>query len=160
MQEVRRLAAQATEELGQIVAELRPRELTDTGLAETLRRRVQLLDRVHEAHVTFASSLPPRRLPAAVEEVVLRVAEEALHNALRHANAATVTVTLSPLGKTGVQCSVADDGVGFDVPAADAASRRLGLSSMRERARKVRGSLAVRSKPGEGTTVTLEVPGA
>jgi signal transduction histidine kinase len=160
MQEVRRLAAQATEELGQIVAELRPRELTDTGLVETLRRRIQLLDRVHDAHVTFTSSLPPRRLPASIEEVVLRVTEEALHNALRHASASTVTVSLAPLGTTGVLCSIVDDGVGFDLPAADAASRRLGLTSMRERARRVQGSLKVRSKPGEGTTVTLEVPGA
>jgi signal transduction histidine kinase len=160
MQEVRRLAAQATEELGQIVAELRPRELTDTGLVETLRRRIQLLDWVHAAHVTFASGLPPRRLPASIEEVVLRVAEEALHNALRHAEASTVAVSLEPLGSTGVRCSIVDDGVGFDLPAAEAASRRLGLTSMRERARRVQGSLKVRSKPGEGTTVTLEVPGA
>jgi signal transduction histidine kinase len=160
MQEVRRLAAQATEELGQIVAELRPRELADTGLVETLRRRIQLLDRVHDAHVTFGSTLPPRRRPPSIEEVVLRVAEEALHNALRHASAATVTVTLAPLGSTGVRCSIVDDGVGFDLPAADAASRRLGLASMRERARRVRGSLSVRSAPGKGTTVTLEVPGA
>jgi signal transduction histidine kinase len=160
MQEVRRLAAQATEELGQIVAELRPRELADTGLVETLRRRIQLLDRVHDAHVTFTSTLPPKRLPASIEEVVLRVAEEALHNALRHASAATVTVTLAPMGSAGVRCSIVDDGVGFDLPAADAASRRLGLASMRERARRVRGSLSVRSAPGQGTTVTLEVPGA
>lgn len=159
MQEVRRLAAQATEELGQIVAELRPRELTDTGLVETLRRRVQLLDRVHESHVTFSSSLPPQRLPAAIEEVVLRVAEEALHNALRHASAKTVAVSLAPLGKCGVRCTVADDGAGFDTPAADAASRRLGLTSMRERARRVRGSLTVISKPGQGTSIKLEVPG-
>jgi len=159
MQEVRRLAAQAAEELGQIVAELRPRELADTGLAETLRRRVQLLDRVHEAHVTLESSLPRRRIPAVIEEVVLRVAEEALHNALRHASAQTVAVTLAPLGKCGVRCTIADDGVGFDLPAADAASRRLGLTSMRERAQRVRGSLTVRSAAGKGTTVTLEVPG-
>jgi signal transduction histidine kinase len=160
MQEVRRLAAQATEELGQIVAELRPRELTDTGLVETLRRRILLLDRVHDAHVTFTSSLPPRRLPASIEEVVLRVTEEALHNALRHASASTVAVSLAPLGSTGVKCSIVDDGVGFDLPAADAASRRLGLTSMRERARRVQGSLKVQSKPGQGTSVTLEVPGA
>jgi signal transduction histidine kinase len=160
MQEVRRLAAQATEELGQIVAELRPRELIDTGLVETLRRRIQLLDRVHDAHVTFTSSLPPKRLPAAIEEVVLRVAEEALHNALRHASASTVAVGLAPMGSVGVRCSIVDDGVGFELPAADAASRRLGLTSMRERAKRVRGSLTVRSAAGQGTTVTLEVPGA
>jgi signal transduction histidine kinase len=158
MQEVRRLAAQATEELSQIVAELRPRELADTGLVETLRRRVALLDRVHTASVTFESSVDKRR-PLPVEEVVLRVAEEALHNALRHSSASSVKVTLAPLGKCGIRCTVSDDGVGFDLPAADAASTRLGLSSMRERAKRVRGTLSVRTSAGKGTTVTLEVPG-
>jgi signal transduction histidine kinase len=159
LQEIRRLAAQATEELGQIVAELQPRELADTGLVETLRRRVVLLDRVHEASVSFSSTLRGR-LPVPMEEVVLRVAEEALHNALRHAAAAHVSVTLSPVGRCGVRCVIADDGVGFDpVSTADASSARLGLASMRERARRVRGKVTVSSRPGAGTKVTLEVPG-
>jgi signal transduction histidine kinase len=53
---------------------------------------------------------------------------------------------------------VADDGVGFDPAAPGVRSRRLGLTSMEERARALGGTLAVVSRPGEGTTVTLEVP--
>lgn len=157
LQEIRRLAAQATDELGQIVAELRPRELADTGLVETLRRRVALLDRVHEARLDFTTAMTARLSPAA-EEVVLRVAEEALHNALRHASAATVRVSLAD-GPRGAVLTVADDGVGFDATASAAASARLGLASMRERARRVGGSLTVASRPGGGTVVTLEAPG-
>ncbi|MEV0272020.1 GAF domain-containing sensor histidine kinase [Hamadaea sp. NPDC050747] len=156
LQEIRRLAAQATEELGQIVAELRPRELADTGLVETLRRRVTLLDRVHEARVEFVAELTGK-LTAAVEEVVLRVAEEALHNALRHASATVVVVRLADGGR-GVVCTITDDGTGFDTSVPAAANARLGLSSMRERARRVGGALTVTSRPGGGTTVTLEVP--
>ncbi|WP_027341057.1 GAF domain-containing sensor histidine kinase [Hamadaea tsunoensis] len=151
LQEIRWLAAQATEELGQIVAELRPRELVDTGLAETLRRRVALLDRVHDAAVSFSTTLAGRPAPA-VEEAVLRIVEEALHNALRHANAGKVAVTLAGPPLT---CVVADDGTGFDTAAADSAS--LGLASMRERARRLGGTLAVDSGQG-GTVVTLTVP--
>ncbi|MBB5872915.1 signal transduction histidine kinase [Allocatelliglobosispora scoriae] len=155
--EIRRLAGQATDELTQIVAELRPRELADTGLAETLRRRVALLDRVHDAEVTFSESGRPRLTPR-VEEVVLRVAEEALHNALRHAGAARVRVALTATD-TGVVCEIADDGIGFDHTTPTGANARLGFASMRERARRAQGSLDVRSAPGSGTTVTLAVPG-
>jgi signal transduction histidine kinase len=158
LQEIRRLAAQATDELGQIVAELRPRELADTGLVETLRRRVALLDRVHEARVEFSAQLTVKLTPQ-VDEVVLRVAEEALHNALRHASATVVRVTLTDGGR-GAVCTVADDGTGFDTTVPAAASARLGLASMRERARRVGGTLTVTSRPGGGTIVTLEVPGA
>jgi len=156
LQEIRRLAAQATEELGQIVAELQPRELADTGLVETLRRRAALLDRVHEAHVEFTADLHVK-LSSQVEEVVLRVVEEALHNALRHASATVVRVALADGGR-GAICTISDDGAGFDTSVPEAASARLGLASMRERARRVSGAFTVTSRPGGGTTVTLEVP--
>lgn len=155
--EIRRLAGLATDELAQIVAELRPRELADTGLAETLRRRVALLDRVHDAEISFSESGRARLAPQ-VEEVVLRVAEEALHNALRHASAKHVTVTLTST-PTGVACAISDDGIGFDFSSPVGAGSRLGLASMRERAKRVQGTLSVSSTPGGGTTVTLAVPG-
>lgn len=155
LNEVRRLAAQATEELGQVVAELRPRELADAGLVETLRRRVALLNRVHAARIEFNATVQARLSPA-TEEVVLRVVEEALHNALRHASAAHIEVLLH-WGISGhVVCEVRDDGTGFDA----SRTRGLGLMSMRERARKVNGTLTLSSRPSQGTTLTLAVPDA
>ncbi len=154
---VSRLAAEAQDELRQVVAELMPADLADHGLVETLRRRVALLDRVHAAAVTFQAD-GVRRLPAATEEAILRVAQEALHNALRHGGAASVTVRL--LGRPGgVELEIIDDGLGFD-PAAvrTGGSSGLGLASMRERATSVGGSLRVRSRAGSGTTIHLEVP--
>ncbi len=150
--EIRRLAALATEELGQVVAELRPRELADSGLVETLRRRVELLDRVHSAKVEFVSSLEGR-LPSKVEEVILRVAEEALHNALRHAYASHVRVSLVQ-SRSAVVCEISDDGAGID----PALQRGLGIASMRERAARVGGTLSLASQQGQGTIVTLAVP--
>ncbi|HCT79500.1 MAG TPA: diguanylate cyclase [Micromonosporaceae bacterium] len=150
--EIRRLATLATEELSQVVAELRPRELADSGLIETLRRRVELLDRVHDASVHFVSSLQSRP-PAKVEEVVLRVAEEALHNALRHSGAANIEVSLGNTGDRLI-CEIKDDGAGIG----PAVGRGMGLASMRERAARVKGTLSVTSEPGKGTTVTLVVP--
>lgn len=153
--QVRTLAAQAAEELGQVVAQLRPRELADAGLVETLRRRVALLNRVTEARIEFTTTVHPRLSPAA-EEVVLRVVEEALHNALRHAGATRIEVLLREGTGGRTVCRVRDDGTGFDATH----TRGLGLMSMRERARKVNGTLTLSSEPGHGTTLTLVVPGA
>jgi signal transduction histidine kinase len=150
------LAGAAQDELRAVVAELRPRELTHAGLVETLRARISLLDRVHDASVAFEAE-PICEIPELVEETVLRIAEEALHNALRHAEATQVTVTLRCVGPD-VVLEIADDGSGFDTHGATGSTNRLGLVSMRERARSVRGSLAVNSSIGGGTTVTLKVP--
>jgi signal transduction histidine kinase len=150
------LAAEAADELRGIVAELRPPELSRMGLAETLRGRVALLDRVHVAKVTFTATGCAKLAPR-VDEAMLRVAEEALHNALRHAAASTVSVSLDSSG-SGVVLVVVDDGDGFDTRDVTGV-HRLGLASMRERSRAVKGRLSVESVPGRGTTVRLEVPG-
>ncbi len=153
---LRTLAAAAVDELRGVVIGLRPPDLAGDGLDLALRKHVELLDRVHEPRVRYQSEAVPR-LAAVREEAVYRVAQEALHNALRHARPTRVEVRLA--GRNGgVVLEVTDDGQGFDVAAADAASRRLGLASMRERARSAGGRLAVTSRPSAGTTVRLEVP--
>ena len=88
---------------------------------------------------------------------VLRIAQEALHNALRHADADQITVTLSDPGGGRLALEVADDGVGFDPADGALRARRLGLTSMAERAERIGGRLDVHSAPGEGTTVRLEL---
>ncbi|GAA3457133.1 GAF domain-containing sensor histidine kinase [Dactylosporangium matsuzakiense] len=150
---VRRLAAEATAELKSIVVGLGPVDLAGDGLAAALRRQIELLERVQEARVSLAMD-PVPRLPAASEEAAYRVAQEALHNALRHAAATRITVELRRTPK-GVTLTVADDGRGFSTAGRQG---RLGLISMHERARAVGGRLLIRSAPGEGTTVTMEVP--
>jgi signal transduction histidine kinase len=149
------LASQATDELREIVTELRPPDLSREGLAATLRSRVALLNRVHRAAITYIDRGCPKLSPR-VEEAMLRVAEEALHNALRHAEATRVEVRLDGDGNRTV-LEVSDDGRGFSTVAA-AASHRLGLASMRERSAAVRGRLTIESTPGAGTTVRMEVP--
>ncbi|MFD7923214.1 GAF domain-containing sensor histidine kinase [Streptomyces sp. NPDC059740] len=151
------LAAEAAAELRAAVVELRPAALDEDGLVATLRSQAQVLDRAHSARVTFTAR-GVRALPAAQEEALLRVAQEALHNALRHSHAEQVDVTLVRHGR-GALLRVADDGRGF-VPAAERRSgRRLGLRSMQDRAAGVGGRLTVASAPGSGTTVEMEVPG-
>jgi signal transduction histidine kinase len=153
---VRRLAAEATDELRAIVVGQRPVDLTGDELDVALRKQVDLLDRVHEPAVRFVGGCVPR-LPDERQEAVFRIAQEALHNALRHASATRVEVDL--VHRNGfVELEVRDDGHGFDPVAVAETSRKLGLSSMRERARTVGGRLTMTSKPGKGTSVRLAVP--
>ncbi|MEU3735451.1 MULTISPECIES: GAF domain-containing sensor histidine kinase [unclassified Streptomyces] len=157
LQQVAVLAAEAADELRAAVVELRPAALDEDGLVATLRTHTQVLDRAHSAEVTFESHAV-RALPAAQEEAMLRVAQEALHNALRHSGAEHVRVTLARCG-AGAVLRVSDDGSGFDPRVIRRAGRHLGLVSMRDRAGGVGGRLTVESEPGKGTTIEMEVPG-
>ncbi|MER8045217.1 GAF domain-containing sensor histidine kinase [Streptomyces sp. NPDC094032] len=157
LHQVALLAAEAADELRAAVVELRPAALDEDGLVHTLRTQIQVLDRAHTARVTFDSS-GVRALPAAQEEAVLRVAQEALHNALRHSGAALVTVSLTRSGQ-GARLAVTDDGQGFEPRTVRSAGRHLGLVSMRDRSAGVGGTLTVTSAPGRGTTIEMEVPG-
>ncbi|MEU6509971.1 GAF domain-containing sensor histidine kinase [Streptomyces sp. NPDC046942] len=157
LQQVATLAAEAADELRAAVVELRPAALDEDGLVATLRTQIQVLDRAHTARVTFTSN-GFRALPAAQEEALLRVAQEALHNALRHSGAGHVAVSVDRRGG-GAVLRVSDDGSGFDPKAVRHAGRHLGLVSMRDRASGVGGTLTVESVPGKGTTIEMEVPG-
>ncbi|MER6466989.1 GAF domain-containing sensor histidine kinase [Streptomyces sp. NPDC001288] len=157
LQQVAALAAEATDELRAAVVELRPAALDEDGLLATLRTQIQVLDRAHGARVTFTAG-GFRALPAAQEEALLRVAQEALHNALRHSGAEHVDVTVNRRGG-GAVLRVTDDGGGFDPHLTRRAGRHLGLVSMRDRASGVGGTLTVESAPGKGTTIEMEVPG-
>lgn len=153
---VRRLAADASDELRAVVTGLLPTDLAGDGLDVALRKQIELLDRVHEPAIRFAAEGTPR-LRADREEAAYRIAQEALHNALRHAAPKRIEVVLRCTGHA-VELSIVDDGVGFDPAAPAAAGHRLGLASMRERARAAGGRLEVESGRGTGTTVRVVLP--
>ncbi|MEV6418653.1 GAF domain-containing sensor histidine kinase [Streptomyces sp. NPDC051662] len=157
LQQVAALAAEAADELRAAVVELRPAALDEDGLVNTLRTHIQVLDRAHSARVTFDTH-GIRALPAAQEEALLRVAQEALHNALRHSGGDRVEVTLARRAQ-GAVLGITDNGTGFEPRAVRRAGRHLGLVSMRDRASGVGGRLRVISAPGQGTTIEMEVPG-
>jgi signal transduction histidine kinase len=100
----------------------------------------------------------PRRLPSAVTTAVYRMVQEALTNVTRHAAATRVCVRLHT-DNTILQCSVEDDGTGFDVGATVLSPRRgLGLLGMRERIAAVGGSLHIASSLGAGTQLFATIP--
>jgi signal transduction histidine kinase len=153
MDSVAALTGAAHAELRAVISGLAPPDLADCGLAESLRRYSGLTGLAHGVTVRFTSDEVPPLGPAR-EVAVYRVAQEALHNALRHSAAAQIEITISITARK-LTLAVADDGRGFmtDTPAAG-----LGLTSMRQRAAEVGANLSVTSSPGAGTRVTLEVP--
>jgi len=153
---LQQLAQGAMAEMRSIVFELRPADLESEGLAETLRKHVDVLRHLHACEIDVAVEGEPDLTPTA-EKALLRIGQEALANAVKHAAAPRVTVQLAA-NPSGVTLTVADDGNGFDPEQAITRSRRLGLTSMRERAEALGGSFSIRSKPGAGTTIAVEVP--
>ncbi|HKN40060.1 MAG TPA: GAF domain-containing sensor histidine kinase [Acidimicrobiia bacterium] len=161
--ETRALVDASLAELRTLIFELRPPALESDGLTGALRKHAEVLTRAYGVPVTVADTRPPGAPgPGAdAERPLWRVAQEALSNALRHAGASAVSVTVEADGPGGgTRLSVADDGGGFDPDARSIAARRLGLVSMRERIESVGGSFEIVSAPGRGTTVRASVPPA
>lgn len=145
----------ALQELRGLVHALRPRSLERDGLAATLADHVEAL-RTSGARVTVDAA-EGIHLPLETEHALLRIAQEALHNAMRHASGSSVRVTLRAGAKT-LTLRVRDDGPGFDPAALPRTRRGMGLATMRERAHEIGARLEVRGRPGAGTTVTVSLP--
>jgi signal transduction histidine kinase len=105
----------------------------------------------------FAIHGVPRLFEREAEEQLLHIGQEALHNAVRHANPNRVTVELH-YEQTQLRLVVSDDGRGFDASAVREHNGHFGLVSMRERASQVGGMLTIASHPGQGTKVEARIP--
>jgi signal transduction histidine kinase len=152
--ELQELAREALDELRSLIFELRPPELERDGLCGALRKHVDVLRRVQPTPVELEGDLELEG-DAGRDGEVYRIAQEALQNALRHAQATRIVVRLhSDDGR--ILLDVVDDGIGFDPDAIEVRSRRLGLTSMEERAHRLGARLEIHSAKGEGTTVHLD----
>jgi signal transduction histidine kinase len=154
--ELQRQAQDALDELRSLVFELRPPDLEKDGVVGVLRKHVELLRRLQQREIELDVAGDDVPVDEERDREVLRIAQEALQNALRHADAQRITVKVSAADGR-VLLEIQDDGHGFEPGAAELRSRRLGLTSMEERAARVGGKLEIRSAPGAGTTVRLEV---
>jgi signal transduction histidine kinase len=155
---LRELTHEALEELRYLILELRPPELERDGLAITLRKHVEVLRRVQggapELELELEGEPPPE--PDRDREL-LRIAQEALHNAIRHAGATRVALRLAT-DDGRLVLEVRDNGNGFDPESPALRAQRLGLTSMEQRARRLSGRLEITSEPGTGTVVRVEAP--
>jgi len=150
--ELRKVLGQALEEVRRLSRELRPAALDDLGLEHALERHLREFEARTGLRVHRRLRVPPLSRPAQV--ALFRIAQEALTNVARHANARKVDVRLEPEAGHLV-LEVRDDGCGFRP---DAASDTLGLAGIRERAEQLEGRLRIESEAGKGTRLRVEVP--
>jgi signal transduction histidine kinase len=149
-------AREALEELRSLIFELRPPDLARDGLGGALRKHVEVLRALHPARIELDADPGAGLTGDGRDHEVLRIAQEALHNALRHAGAGRVDVRLARTDGA-LSLEVADDGAGFDPADPELRSRHLGLTSMEERAERLGGHLEIDAAPGAGATVRLRV---
>jgi signal transduction histidine kinase len=145
----------ALHELRGLVQALRPKSLERDGLGATLADHADALSTSGARVVVDAAA--DIGLPLETEHALLRIAQEALNNALRHAPGSSVRVTLRKGAKT-VTLRVRDDGPGFDLSALPRTRRGIGLATMRERAHEIGARIDIRTPAGGGTAVTVSVP--
>src|SRR5262245_40623697 len=152
------LLRQIQVELRNLSHELQPTILEDLGLAAALQSLADRVSKRAALSIGFESSLEDD-LSAKVEFVLYRVVQEALANAIRHAQASSVKIHLRQ-GDSAVCCSIRDDGVGFEVEAVlnRNGHQGLGLKAMRERVNGIGGSLQIKSILGQGTEFLVSIP--
>jgi signal transduction histidine kinase len=153
--ELRELVVSTLQDVRRLAVELRPAALDDFGLMPAIERLCDLIVERSDISVDVRSELGDQRLTAESETVLYRIAQEALTNVLKHADARTVRVRLRPSG-SGVTLAVQDDGTGFDPSVVRDGG--VGLVGMRERIALLGGRLTIESSEGAGTMLTAEVP--
>jgi len=155
LSELKRLVNQAMNELLQLARQLRPTALDDHGLLPAMASQVRRFAAQTGIKADLSASGESSALQPDEEIAIYRIAQEALANVARHAEARSVEVNLRAEAGGGVQLTVRDDGRGFET---GRPARGLGLGGMAERARLVGGELTIESRPGAGTRLCLRVP--
>ncbi len=154
---LRDLQRDALAEMRALIFELRPASLEQDGLVAALRTHASAVQGRTGLRITVEAAEPDgaERLPADVEAALYRIAQEAIHNVVKHAGARRVGLRVRH-ARGGVQLVVTDDGSGFEPGSVSGA--HLGLAGMRSRAEQLGGRLEIVSRPGDGTVIKANVP--
>jgi signal transduction histidine kinase len=147
-------AQAALAEMRALIFELRPESLEREGLASALTRQGAALEARHGMLIQTELCEEPT-LPLTVKQELYRIAQEAMHNTVKHARASGVVLRLEQT-PDGIMMEVRDDGVGFDTTASFPG--HLGLHSMRERVSNLGGTFLVESTLGAGTRICVRIP--
>lgn len=158
------LAGEIGRDIHRAAVDLRPTALDDLGLREALATLLREWSRRHGIRADLEFLGEAARVPAAVETAVYRIVQEALTNVLKHARAATVSVSVEHRADE-MRVIIEDDGTGFDVEAVpertsdgEPAKPRLGLSGIRERLSLLSGTLTLETSADFGTTLFVNIP--
>lgn len=154
------LIADTIQTTRQVSYNLMPSTLSDFGLGSTLQLLAEQASRSSGILISFAGPTDAKRLNPAMEIGLYRIAQEALHNAVKYAEAKTIKITLQQNPKK-LQLTIEDDGKGFTIKAPPADKKTLpasnGLENMRTRTRLLNGDFTISSKPKKGTKVLVSI---
>jgi signal transduction histidine kinase len=154
LQRIKLMADSLSEDIRRMAHTLYPSTLEHLGLPTALRALVEDFAKTYSMAVSCNVREFPTSVPAEISVCLFRVAQEALHNVVKHAGRVPTALVLSGSG-TGLRMVISDKGKGFDTAAPH---RGLGLISMQERVRLVGGKLRISSTPGRGTAIAVDVP--
>ncbi|GEM04743.1 signal transduction histidine-protein kinase/phosphatase DegS [Halolactibacillus miurensis] len=152
---MRKMVRQSLYEVRRIIYDLRPMALDDLGLVPTIRKYLQTIGEYHDIEIHFQEQSNQERLEEKYEVAIFRLTQEAVQNAIKHAEASEIDVKLI-VTNNRVNVSVKDDGKGFTL--GETKSQSFGLIGMRERVDMLEGTLELTSKPGKGTHVFINIP--
>jgi PAS domain S-box-containing protein len=159
IERTQKLVEDAVNIIHQFARELRPAVLDDLGLVPALHSFMKNLSRETGIHIHLTAFAGLEELDIPRRTILYRVAQEALTNVSRHANATRVDITIQKQAGR-ISMKINDNGKSFDVEKVleTKGKKRLGLLGMRERLEMVGGHFEIESIPGQGTTVTAEIP--
>lgn len=147
------MATASLDGLRRMINDLRPPQLDDIGLAAALRFMLERMNHHSSLAVHFEINVKPRPLPAEVETLVFRIAQEGLNNIVKHAQASEVWIDLDYDEHPSL--TIRDNGIGFEPGTADGTA--WGLMGMQERANLLNATLSLESAPGQGTMLTVRL---
>ncbi|MEO6742770.1 MAG: sensor histidine kinase, partial [Chthoniobacteraceae bacterium] len=158
LETAKQMVRHGQEEFRRSLLNLRASELERGGLAIALPELARQITAGTGIALHFETAGTPRSLPEATEANLLRIAQECVNNAVRHARAKRIGITLE-YAESSVRLTITDDGCGFDpARAALMPSGHFGLRGIRERAEQIRAKVDLHSQPGDGTTLTVIAP--
>ncbi len=154
----RRLVQQCHSEIRRSIWNLRSEALEHFDLGDALHRAAQSLFLGSRTRVEFHQQKGETKIPQLIGDNVLRIGQEAITNALKHADASVLRIDLTTTSDC-ISLAVSDDGNGFSpTTAPDGRTGHFGLIGMRERTERIGGKLDITSQPGEGTSIRIEAP--
>ncbi|PAD22755.1 sensor histidine kinase [Terribacillus saccharophilus] len=155
IQNMRKMVRSSLYEVRRIIYDLRPMALDDLGLLPTIRKYLANIEEFNNIHIDFTALKAEKRLDPKYEVALFRLTQEAVQNAVKHAEPSTIKVRLEVMQEL-VVISIIDDGKGFDVTVKKENS--FGIIGMRERVEMLDGTIAFHSEIGKGTRVLIKVP--
>jgi two-component system, NarL family, sensor histidine kinase DegS len=155
VRKVKEMVREALYEVRRIIYDLRPMALDDLGVIPTLKKYLKNVEEHSKNEIKFVALGDEKRLDPKYEIALFRLIQEAVQNAVKHANAKTIQVNLEVTNQF-INIIVADDGVGFDLK--ERSNSSFGLIGMKERVDILGGTFKISSEINKGTKIVIKVP--